>query len=90
MAITCISEGSYNILFICAVIISVLFLFSTAYYYDRFSKAETNRLTEKNAAIAKNVAILGLIFTVMIIALLFVLYFGFRKRLLGVYKTVHL
>nr|QBK86570.1 MAG: uncharacterized protein LCMAC102_03650 [Marseillevirus LCMAC102] len=76
-----ISEDSYNVLFISAVIISILFLFSTAYYYDRFSKAETNRLTEKNAAIAKNVAILGLIIAVIMIALLFVLYFGFRKRL---------
>jgi len=80
----CVTEGSHNILFIIAVIVSVLFLLSTAFYYDRFNKAATNRLSENDAAIAKNMAIVSLIVAILSIAVLFILYFGFRKRLMGV------
>jgi len=85
---SCVTEGSYNVLFIVAVVVAVLFLLSTAFYYDRFSKASTNRLTQEDAAVAKNMTILSLIVAILCIALLFILYFGFQKRLVGVYTTL--
>lgn len=84
----CVTEGSYNVLFIVAVIVSVLFLLSTAFYYDKFSKASTNRLTSEDAAIAKNMTVISMIVAILSIALLFILYFGFQKRLVGVYTTL--
>ncbi len=84
----CVTEGSYNILFIVAIVVCVLFLLSTAFYYDKFSKASTNRLTQEDSAIAKNISILSLIIAILGIALLFSLYFGFQKRLVGVYTTI--
>lgn len=85
---SCVTEGSYNVLFIVAVIVAVLFLLSTAFYYDRFSKASTNRLTQEDSAIAKSMTILSLVVAILCIALLFILYFGFQKRLVGVYTTL--
>jgi len=82
---SCVTEGSYNLLFIVAIIVSVLFLISTAYYYDKFSKATTNRLTENQANIAKNMTMISLIVALFSIAILFLFYFGFQTRMVGVY-----
>ena len=82
------TEGSYNVHFITAVTADGLFLLRTAFYYDKFNKATTNRLAEKDAAIAKNMTILSLIVAILSIALLFILYFGFQKRQVGIYTTI--
>lgn len=85
---SCVSEGSYNLLFIVSIVLSILFLLSTAFYYDKFSKASTNRLTQKDAVISKNVTIMSMIIAILGMAVLLILYFGFQKRLVGVYTTV--
>ena len=82
---SCVTEGSYNLIFIISIIISVLFLFSTAFYYDRFNRASTNRLSVNDIAIAKTMTLLSLIISIISIAILFILFFGFRKRVIGLY-----
>ncbi len=84
----CVSESSYTILFISAIVVTVLMLVGSAYFYDNFNKADTNRLTEENARMAKNISMISIIISVIAIALLFILFFGFSKRLVGVYATL--
>lgn len=83
----CVSEGSYNILFIMAIIAALFFLLSSAYYYDRFNKASTGRLSGSDAITSKNMTMFSMIIATLSIALFFILYFGFSKRLVGVYTT---
>ena len=85
---SCVSESSYNILFICALVVIVLMLLSSAYFYDKFNKAETDRLTSKDTKVAKTMSMLSLVISVIGIAILFALFFGFKKRLTGVQVKV--
>lgn len=75
-----ISEGSYNILFIVGVVVAVLFVLSSAYFFDRFHRASENNLTMEETLIAKHVSMVTLIVGILCFALLFVLYFGFRRE----------
>ena len=86
---TCVSEGSYNVLFIIAIVACVLFLLGSAYFYDRFKKAETDRLSSHDAYVSKSLAMVSMVVTAIFIALFFILYFGFQKRLVGVFATPH-
>lgn len=85
---TCVTEGSYNILFITAVVIGMIFLISNAYFYDKFNKSTTNRLSQKESDMAKNISIFTLIASIIALAVLFVLFFAYNKRMVGVYTSV--
>lgn len=85
---TCVTEGSYNILFITAVVVGMIFLVSNAYFYDKFNKSTTNRLSQKESDMAKNISVFTLIVSILALAVLFVLFFAYNKRMVGVYTTV--
>ncbi len=82
--VTCVSEGSYNILFILALAICIIMILISAYFYDRFSKMERGVTSEASIRNAKNMAMISLIVIIISIAVLFLLFFGFQKRMVGV------
>ena len=82
--VTCVSEGSYNVLFIMALAICIVLVLISAYFYDRFSKIERGVYSEESIRNAKNMAMLALIIIIISIAILFMLFFGFQKRMVGV------
>ena len=83
----CIAEGSYNALFITAVITAVLFILTAAFSYDRLNKVSTNQLTDDQVTIGKHISMVSIVFAVIAFGIFFVLFFGFKKRLMGVYTT---
>ena len=82
--VTCVSEGSYNVLFILALAICIIMILISAYFYDRFSKMERGVVTPESIRNAKNMAMISLIVIIISIAVLFLLFFGFQKRMVGV------
>lgn len=82
--VTCVSEGSYNILFIMALAICITMILISAYFYDRFSKMERGITSEQSIRNAKNMAMISLIVIIIAIAVLFLMFFGFQKRMVGV------
>lgn len=84
----CVSEGSYNILFILAVIVCLLMLGGMAYSYDKFKKASMNQLSEMEAGLSMNISLIGIILSILFILIFFILFFLFQKRLVGVYAPL--
>ena len=82
--VTCVSEGSYNILFIMALAICITMVLISAYFYDRFSKMERGITSEQSIRNSKNMAMIALIVIIIAIAVLFLMFFGFQKRMVGV------
>jgi heme/copper-type cytochrome/quinol oxidase subunit 2 len=87
---TCVTEGSYNILFIVGICISLGFLVSSAYFYNQFSKASNDQLTHRSSEIGKNISIFALVGASLALALLFIMYFAFSQRMVGVYTQAPL
>ena len=85
---TCVSEGSHTALFVGAIITSILMLIISAFFYDRSKKVEDKLNTPRQDSQAKNISLAAMILSVMAIAGIFTIYFGFRKRLVGVYAPV--
>jgi heme/copper-type cytochrome/quinol oxidase subunit 2 len=85
--VTCVSEGSYNVLFIMALAICITMILISAYFYDRFSKMERGVTSEQSIRNAKNMAMIALIVIIISIAVLFLIFFGFQKRMVGVSVT---
>lgn len=84
---TCISEGSYNVLFIISIIGGLIFILGSAFYYDRFTKISTKTLTDEQISTARNATFLFMILATLIVLTLFVAYFGFQKRVVSVTVT---
>ena len=59
----------------------------SAYFYDRFSKMERGVTSEQSIRNAKNMAMIALIVIIISIAVLFLIFFGFQKRMVGVSVT---
>ena len=56
----------------------------SAYFYDRFNKMERGVTSPQSIQNAKNMAMISLIVIIISIAVLFLLFFGFQKRMVGV------
>jgi len=82
--VTCVSEGSYNVLFIMALAICITMILISAYFYDRFSKMERGITSTQSIQNAKNISMISLIVIIIAIAILFLLFFGFQTRMVGV------
>jgi hypothetical protein len=59
----------------------------SAYFYDRFSKMERGITSEQSIRNSKNMAMIALIVIIISIAVLFLIFFGFQKRMVGVSVT---
>lgn len=81
----CVKESSHNILFVVSIVVALVFLISSAYYYDKLNKAAASDLTPKEADVAKYMAMMSMLIAIAVIALLFILYFVERERLVGVH-----
>ena len=86
----CVSETSYYLIFASALVVSVLLLISSAFSYDKFKHYNVNPedATDKGLNSAVNISIAFFIAGLLSVSTLFVLFFGFQKRLLGVSTTV--
>ena len=85
----CVTETSYYLIFAVSLLISLMFLISCAYNFDRLRnfKEEPTRVTNGNLTRTSNITLGFFISGVIGLITLFVLFFGFQKRLLGVYTT---
>ena len=63
-------------------------LLLSAYFYDRFDKAATDRLNEEGALTARNISMVSIVIVIIAIMVLFLLYFGFQTRMVGVSARV--
>lgn len=86
----CVSEGSYNTIFVVATIIVILLLLLSSYVYDRFNKASKNELSSSQFNMSKNIALGSMILGIFALTVLIVVFFGFRTRMIGVYSTTNM
>jgi hypothetical protein len=84
----CVSDASYNVLFVFSICLVIIFLALSAYSYDGFNKTENNIITPQQARQAKIFNMVGIIIACLGIAVMFLLFFGFRHKLVGVYAKV--
>lgn len=86
---SCVSETSYYILFATAILISIMLLISSAYFYDALKnykeKPEDVKKDKRQVPINMSMVFFGA--GLLSIVVLFVLFFAFQKRFLGVYTT---
>lgn len=87
----CVSETSYYLIFVVALIIGVALIAGSAYSYDRFKnfREKPDEADNDKLHTATNVSILFLVLGLLGIMTLFILFFGFQKRLVGVYTTTN-
>ena len=85
----CVSESSYNVLFICAVVIAVFLLILSAYAWDKFNKASEKRLPTKSAQDGKTISLISLIISIIAIGLLIVLFFVYQKKLVTYMQKIN-
>ena len=81
MLVDCVSQGSYNILFILAVVITLFLMIGSIFVWDRFSKGQSRKLTTKEAEDAKIASIAALIISVIALITLLILFFGYQQKI---------
>ena len=84
----CVSEGSYHILYVTAIVTAFILLIGSAYFWDKFNKVKNSRLTKREEKQAQGVAMAGVVVSVIGIGVLIMLFFGFRRRMVGMMQTV--
>lgn len=62
-------------LFLTSVILSIFFIISAIYYYGKFDKGSTGKLTSEESASAKNMTIILLILAILSLISVFMIYF---------------
>jgi len=88
---SCVTETSYYLIFTVALIISLLQLVACAYHYDKIKKYENNPsdvATNSELTKMSNITLGFFISGTIGMITLLILFFGFQKRLLGVYTTI--
>ena len=84
--VTCVSESSYNIMFVMALIICIVLIFISAYFYNKFNKMEQEPASPESIRNGRTMAIISLVVIAIFIALLF-LFFCLRDKMGA--KLVH-
>jgi len=87
----CVSEMSYYIMFVIALLTGVILILASVYFYDRFKnyRNDSDNITKESLDRSSNVSFLFLFLGLFAVMTLFILFFGFQKRLVGVYTSVH-
>lgn len=75
----CISEGSYNLMFALTLVVSLIFLFISAYLYDVARKAVDDTVTNREVVASKALTMISMIISLVAIVILFVAYFAMKK-----------
>jgi len=75
----CISEGSYNLMFALTLVVSLIFLFISAYLYDISRKAVDDTVTNREVVASKALTMISMIISLVAIVILFVAYFAMKK-----------
>jgi len=70
-----------------ALAVCITMILISAYFYDRFSKMERGIASEQSIRNSKNMAMIALIAIIIFMAVLFLMFFGFQKRMVGVSVT---
>ena len=83
----CVEEKYYTTMFIVATMTAALMLLGSAYYYDVTNKVASKQLTTKEAKVTKYITIMSVLISIFMIALLFIIYFGIRERLVTLHTT---
>ena len=86
----CVTETSYYLIFATALVVSMLLLIVCAYSYDKFKTyTETpDEATDKNLNSAINISLSFFVAGILGILTLFVMFFGFQTRMVGVHTTI--
>lgn len=77
----CVTQGSYNIVFIAAVIMGLLLLIISSYNWDKLNKAEKEKLSKLEAGAGITIDAIGVLVAVVAILILVILYFNFQKKI---------
>ncbi len=81
MLVDCVSQGSYNVLFIVAVVVTLFLMVGSIFVWDRFGRSQVRRLTPKEAEDAKIASIASLIISVISLIVLLILFFGYQQKI---------
>lgn len=86
----CVSETSYYLVFVVAIVSSVLLIGGSAYSYDRFRnmREKPDDVTTDNLHRSANVNIAFMILGLIGVVGAFVLFFGFQKRMVGLKASI--
>jgi heme/copper-type cytochrome/quinol oxidase subunit 2 len=87
----CVSESSYYAIFITSIVISFVLIFSNAYSYTRFNnyKNDINTATASSLGGSGTMSLITLLLGVIGLVIVFVMFFGFTERLVGVSANVN-
>ena len=80
----CISEGSYNLMFALTLVVSLIFLFISAYLYDIARKAVDETVTNREVVASKALTMISMIIALVSIVMLLIVYFSMKKSCVSV------